>query len=185
MKQHERKGIHKQYLLNKNKTPPSEAKERAEEMRLNEVELHVFNSSSELDGNTGVFGLGVSYVGQSQVITKSRKFYFPTQKGKIQQVMVQSMIFSLIKLEDILLCKIIKPKIVNIYSTLESNGIDVLGHHPLYLSNNVQYINQLFNKLNRDFHDISFHHMQLDKGLRTYNPFFKAANNAARNIIQK
>lgn len=186
MKWDNKKSINKQYLQNEYKIPTPEAKERAEEMRLSKYEMNVFVDISELVEG-GVFGLGVCYVGQDEVITKSKKYYDSIKRGKIQRAMIEATIHSLKEITNILNNRLYPPTIIMIYSTLDIKGTylkegNLSGSAKKYV---LSKTNGIMKDLILNFPDIEFRFEQLDRSIKRYNPFYTAAHNAARSILKE
>lgn len=184
----ERKSVHQQYLLNNYKAPTPEAKERAENIRLNKEEMKVFMSFSELFGELLVLGLGGCYVGQGEVITISKKIYpHRNKKGLQQKAMLESLLFCIEEVGDALNDKVTLPNTVAFYTNLKSNGIKltVEATREPERKELVNRVLELTRNMNEGFPQVQFKFRELDKDMRRYNPFFTAANNAARRVIDK
>ncbi|MCA1022134.1 hypothetical protein [Halobacillus litoralis] len=184
----EKKSVHQQYLLNDYKAPTPEAKERAEDIRLNKEEMKIFMSYSELSGELLVLGLGGCYVGQGEVITRSKKMYpSRNKKGLHQKAMLGSLAFCMEELEDVLNNKVTLPDTISFYTNLKSNGINLATEIDGDSEKRelVDKVQELKRTIIQDFPQMHFEFRELDKDMRRYNPFFAAANNAARRVIDK
>lgn len=182
MKWDEQKSINKQYLLNKYKLPTLEAKESAENMRISKSVVNIFVDISELMGK-GVFGLGICYVGQEEVITKSKKYYDSVKKGNLQRALLEAVIYSLKEIPNILYSRLYLPPIIMVYTTLDIKFTDgnILGS---VKKGELNKLNEIVEDLILSFPDINFRFAKLDRSIKSYNPFYTAAHNAARNVLK-
>jgi ribonuclease HI len=159
----------------------------AEEILWDEDVLRVFVDTSEIE-NQGIFGLGVCFVGQGEVIIKSKKYYNLSIRKQNQFAELIAIIFALEQLNTLLKQHSFIPSEVIVYSDLIL--IDKLSE-PNKLTKN-ELINELIYQINEQrqyilssYPNININIVSMKKSDKRYNPFYKAAHNAARKIIGK
>lgn len=177
----------KQHLIRDKLEPPIQARIRAKQMIEDEDEVKVFVDASELDFK-GVFGLGICFVGQGNVIVKSKKHY--NQKMKTHNVYgeLQSIAFAIRELDDLIIKKKNHSFKLEIFS--DCTIVDQLrGSNKLTRNTAINEVANGVVSLWDDFINknemINLQVTTMKADLKRYNPFYKAAHNAARRILNK
>lgn len=177
-------GNRKQQLMRREKTPTKEAKERAEKWLFDNETLRVFVDASEFNYE-GIFRLGVCFVGQGETNVKTKKHYNSALKTNSIYAEVAAIDYALDLLKKVMCNCLDEPLRVVIYSdwvginSLESKP--ELTRHPAIneLAEQIKKKKYQFNSITEL--EISY----MDKGLKRYNPYYRAAHNAARKLFGK
>ncbi|WML26290.1 hypothetical protein [Neobacillus sp. OS1-33] len=179
------KGVNKQYLMKSQIKPPDDEKRRAEDMIQDEEVINIFVDASELKYQ-GIFGLGVCFVGQGEVIVKSKKHYNQLMKKQIIYAELLAIIFALEQITTIHKQGLKILPDIRIFSDLAL--IEKLNSTSDLTKN--QSINLIADRIRNLWE--TFAEYQPEKKLqiqsmshrdKRHNPFYKAAHNAARKII--
>lgn len=177
----------KQYLIKDSVKPPEAAKIRAKKMVDDNDVIKVFVDASELNFQ-GTFGLGVCIVGQGDVKVRSKKHYNMAMKTHIVYAELQSIALAIRELNKLVINKKITPVKIEIYS-------DCVIVDRLKVDNkltSIEMINEvatevlfLWEDFEQKHKSISLQIETMNGDLKRYNPFYKAAHNAARKSLNK
>ncbi|MBF0709385.1 hypothetical protein IQ283_22570 [Alkalihalobacillus hwajinpoensis] len=177
----------KQYLINDSIKPPEEAKIRAKNMVDDETVIKVFVDASELNFQ-GVFGLGICIVGQGDVKVRSKKHYNKIMKTHIVYAELQSIALAIKELDKLVINKKITPVKIEVYSDCvivdrlkvdnKLTSIDMINE----VATEVLFLWEDFEQKHKS---ISLQIETMSGDLKRYNPFYKAAHNAARKSLNK
>lgn len=177
----------KQYLIRDILKPPLSAKARAKEMVEDEEVLKVFVDASELDFQ-GIFGLGVCFVGQGSVKVISKKHYNQMMKTHNVYAELKSISFAIEELDKIIANTLITPSSVKIFS--DCVIVDKLRDNRKLTRNSS--FNEIGNKIvalcrifEGKYETIDINLITMNSDIKRYNPFYKAAHNAARKALNK
>lgn len=177
----------KQYLIKDSVKPPEAAKIRAKRMVDDNDVIKVFVDASELNFQ-GTFGLGVCIVGQGDVKVRSKKHYNMAMKTHIVYGELQSIAFALMELEKLVADKKITPYKIEIFS--DCVIVDSLKMENKLTS--IESINtiamevvSLWDAFEQEYAEINIQIETMKIELKRYNPFYKAAHNAARKALNK
>lgn len=179
------KGVYKQYLMKSQIRPPDDAKQKAEEMVYDEKVLRIFVDASELKFQ-GIFGLGVCFVGQGEVIVKSKKQYNQSMKTQIVYAELSAIVFALEQLINMLqetsktLSHIIIFSDLTLVEQLNMTS-DLTNNQSINLIAN--QIRNLWGEFPKYQYGGKLEVQSMKQDFKKYNPFYKAAHNAARKII--
>jgi hypothetical protein len=179
-------GGNNQYLLSDYKKPPVERVQEIEEYRLDKDTFRVYPDSSELH-KQGIFGLAFTCVGGGSVIVKSRKYYNQNFRGRNVYAEVVAIAFAMNSVRIILKNFEALPEQVNILSDL--NWIGNLENskwtkHPMkkQIVEKVQIAKKNFQS---EYPLVNLNLSYTGAKEKKYNPFYKAAHNASRDVLGK
>lgn len=184
---HNSKGIFKQQMMRREKSPTREATERAEEWLFDNETLRIFVDASELNYQ-GIFGLAVCVVGQGETIVHSKKHY--NQKMKKMNVYAEAVAidYALDLLHKTINNYTNQPLRVIVYSDWKE--VDNLDTKPDLTK--IPAINEVVERIqvkrsrfaySQEIIGLEIGYM--GKELKRYNPYFRASHNAARKILGK
>ncbi|MGM7724092.1 hypothetical protein [Metabacillus sp. Hm71] len=179
------KGIYKQYLMRSLREPSAEAKQRAEDMILDEDVLRVFVDASELKSQ-GIFGLGLCFVGQGSVIVKSKKLYNQSMKKQIIFAELSAIEFALeqisilYKEKDNTLPEIIIYSDITLVEQLSGTSAITKNQEINLKANRVRNLWEAFLEFQPG---IKLQIKNMKQEMKKFNPYYKAAHNAARSVI--
>ncbi|CDO04282.1 hypothetical protein BN988_02836 [Oceanobacillus picturae] len=176
-------GNRKQQLMRREKVPTTEAKERAEKWLFDNETLRVFVDASELNYQ-GIFGLGVCFVGQGKTLVKSKKHYNLPLKTNSVYAEIVAIDYALDLLKKVMCYRFDQPLKVVIYS--DCIGISSLESKPELTRQPA--INELAEQIKKKYQFNSITELEIsymDKGLKRYNPYYRAAHNASRKLFGK
>ncbi|WP_156292114.1 hypothetical protein [Oceanobacillus salinisoli] len=179
------KGDYRQKLMRKERVPTKEARERAEGWVLDDEVLRFFVDASELK-EQGIFGLGVCIVGQGETRVESKKHYNSAMKKQNTYAELVAVHYALELLPHILRGKIALPENIIVYS--DWNEVGRLKETSEITKNKMT--NELAKQINEKKESfierrpgIGLEVSYMSKDLKKWNPYYKAAHNAARNIF--
>ncbi|RSL29697.1 hypothetical protein D7Z54_29900 [Salibacterium salarium] len=173
----------KTYLRPKYKKPPQEAKDRAENNRLDNEILRVYTDASGMLG-PGLFGLAACYVGQGDVTVKTKKLYDATQKKSVSDAELESVIFALNELPVIIGKRSIRPSQVFIYNDQDRLRNYMSSESFSEKETPLKHIQQSRQKCEHICPDVSLSIDYITKQDRKFNPHYAAAHNGSRNVLK-
>jgi ribonuclease HI len=176
------KSINKQYMLPQYKTPPNERKKEIDSIYYDPHIIRVYVDASELK-NQGIFGLGAAFVGNGEVVVKSKKEYHSKLKGQIWYGETRAICHALEILTK-LISNPISASAVQVYSDLELvQSLDEENNNrtKLIIKEQISLSLEKLDKYQCNFHSIEL--LFLNNKEKKFNPYYTAAHNAARQIL--
>lgn len=178
-------GNYKQQLMRRKKAPTKEAKERFERWLWDSEILRVFVDGSELK-NSGVFGLGIIFVGEGTTLVQSKKHYEQEMRKVNVYAEILAVEFALTQIEKVV-GKEFQPEKVQIYS--DWSEVDKLVETAM-LTKRMPAINAVAEKINerklmfsKAYPTIELDISYMGEELKKFNPFYRASHNAASKAI--
>lgn len=177
-------GRNQQFLMNEYNAPPIERRLQIEAYRLDTETFRVYTDASELE-KKGIFGLAFACVGNGGVIVRSKKYYNQGICGKNPFAEIAAVSFAIQELTDIKQSEY--NDIEDAYILSDINWIDNYENSKWSRdpdkSDFIKSITANKRTFEKQFPDVQLSISYIGEDKR-YNPFYKAAHNAARKILK-
>jgi hypothetical protein len=176
------KSINKQYMLPKYKIPTNERKKEIEQIYFDTQILRIYVDASELRYQ-GIFGLGVTFVGAGEIKVKSKKIYNVKSRRQIWFGETMAICYALELIPLVFTAFEENINEINIFSDLKMLQTLDESNNKTSLFIKEQMESPLMNLYRILDNDLTVRVQYLENADKRFNPYYKAAHNAARKAI--
>ncbi|MET1249044.1 hypothetical protein ABWW58_09675 [Sporolactobacillus sp. STCC-11] len=172
-----------QVFLNTFAVPSAKARQRSENFKWSTDTLFIFVDASELN-SSGIFGLASCFVGQGEVIVKSRKHYAQLFKKQNSYAEYAAIWFAIQTLFAVIKQKHQKPDHVILFSDfVHPEDLTIVSAEKNRLNPIIEKIIFSKNTFLSLHPQIKLTFELMTKELKRHNPYYRAAHNASRKIL--
>lgn len=176
------KSSNKQYMLPEYKVPPNTRRQVINDILFDQEIIRCYVDASELKMQ-GVFGLGMTLVGNGEVLVKSKKEYHQNLRGNNWYGETRAICYAL-EILPTLISSFPNTNKIEIYSDLsliQSLKEETKNKTKLFVKEQVELYLMKFQE--EQIKNFLLEFLFLSNNEKKYNPFYTAAHNAARKII--
>lgn len=172
-----------QVFLNSFAVPDTKARQRSETFKWSADTLFTFVDASELN-SSGIFGLAACFVGQGEVVVKSRKHYDQLFKKLNSYAEYVAIWFAVQTLFTVIKQKHQKPDHVILFSDfVHPEELTVASAEKSRLNPIIEKILISKDTFLASFPQIELTFELMTKELKRHNPYYRAAHNASRKVL--